>query len=132
MPIPINLDSYHASHNVIFTYYDKDIIFYIIYQYATVNVKKYEFSYYLCSIITKSLKMKGTKIKQENIELLLDINVGSLARKYFNKSGSWLYHKLDGKDGNGKETDFSPEELELLKGAFYDLADRLRKAADNL
>lgn len=76
--------------------------------------------------------MKGTKIKQENIELLLDINVGSLARKYFNKSGSWLYHKLDGIDGNGKETDFSPEELELLKGAFYDIADRLRKAADKL
>lgn len=76
--------------------------------------------------------MKGTKIKQENIELLLDINVGRLARKYFNKSGSWLYHKLDGKDGNGKETDFSPEELELLKGAFCDLADRLRKAADKL
>lgn len=76
--------------------------------------------------------MKGTKIKQENIELLLDINVGSLARKYFNKSGFWLYHKLDGIDGNGKKTDFSPEELELLKGALYDLADRLRKAADKL
>lgn len=76
--------------------------------------------------------MKGTRIKQENIELLLDINVGGLARKYFGKSGSWLYHKLDGVDGNGKETDFTPEELEQLRGAFCDLADRLRAAADKL
>lgn len=76
--------------------------------------------------------MKGTKIKQDNIELLLDINVGSIARKYFKKSGSWLYHKFDGRDGNGKETDFTQEELQQLKAAFYDLADRLRKAADNL
>ena len=76
--------------------------------------------------------MKGTKIKQDNIELLLDINVGSIARKYFKKSGSCLYHKFDGRDGNGKETDFTQEELQQLKGAFYDLADRLRKAADNL
>lgn len=80
----------------------------------------------------KTRNMKGTRIKQENIELLLDINVGSLARKYFGKSGSWLYHKLDGVDGNGKETDFTPEELEQLRGAFCDLADRLRAAADKL
>ena len=76
--------------------------------------------------------MKGTKIKQDNIELLLDINIGSIARKYFKKSGSWLYHKFDGIDGNCKETDFSPEELQILKGAFCDLADRLRSAADKL
>lgn len=76
--------------------------------------------------------MKGTKIKQENIDLLLDINVGSIARKYFKKSSSWLYHKFDGVDGNGKPTDFSPEELETLKAAFCDLADRLRKVADKL
>lgn len=76
--------------------------------------------------------MKGTQIKQNNIDLLLDINMGRLAKRYFNKSASWLYHKFDGRDGNGKETDFSAEELEQLKGAFCDLADRLRAAADKL
>lgn len=44
----------------------------------------------------------------------------------------WLYHKFDGIDGNGKETDFTPEELETLKAAFRDLARRLCEAADNL
>lgn len=76
--------------------------------------------------------MEGTKIKRDNIELLLDINIGSIARKYFKKSSSWLYHKLDGIDGNGKETDFTSEELETLKVAFRDLARRLCEAADNL
>ena len=49
--------------------------------------------------------MEGTKIKRDNIDLLLDINIGSIARKYFKKSSSWLYHKFDGIDGNGKETE---------------------------
>lgn len=76
--------------------------------------------------------MKGTEIKQKNIDLLLDINIGRISRKYFNKSPSWIYHKFDGRDGNGKPTDFTQEEREILKGAFCDLADRLRQAAEDL
>ena len=76
--------------------------------------------------------MKGTDIKQKNMELLLDINIGRLSRKYFAKSPSWIYHKFDGRDGNGKPTDFTQEELQTLKGALCDLADRLRKAAEEL
>ena len=76
--------------------------------------------------------MEGTRIKRENIEVFLDINLGRLAKNYLQKSPSWSYHKLDGRDGNGKETDFTPEELQQLKGALCDLADRIRRAADNL
>ena len=76
--------------------------------------------------------MEGTRIKRENIEVFLDINLGRLAKNYLQKSPSWLYHKLDGRDGNGKETDFTPEELQQLKGSLCDLADRIRRAADNL
>lgn len=76
--------------------------------------------------------MKGTEIKRKNIELLLDINIGRLAKNYFGKSPSWIYHKFDGRDGNGKPSDFTEEELQQLKAAFCDLADRLRRAADNL
>ncbi|MBQ8829595.1 MAG: DUF5053 domain-containing protein, partial [Burkholderiaceae bacterium] len=43
---------------------------------------------------------------------------------------SWLYHKMDGRDGNGKPTDFTPEEAQQLKGALVDLSDRIRRAAD--
>ena len=71
-------------------------------------------------------------IKEKLSDVILDINIAKLANRYFGKSPSWLYHKFDRRDGNGKETDFSPEELQQLKGALCDLADRIRKAADTL
>ena len=74
----------------------------------------------------------ATNAKKKLYDIILDINIAKIAHRYFGKSSSWLYHKFDGRDGNGKETDFSPEELEQLRGALYDLADRIRKAADTL
>ncbi len=73
-----------------------------------------------------------TNAKQKLYDIIVDINLSKLANRYFGKSSGWLYHKFDGRDGNGKETDFSPDELEQLRGALYDLADRIRKAADTL
>lgn len=71
-------------------------------------------------------------VKEKLYDIIVDINLAKIANRYFQKSSGWLYHKLDRRDGNGKETDFTPEELQQLKGALYDLADRIRKAADTL
>ncbi len=60
-----------------------------------------------------------------------DINWAYLAKNYFGKSRSWLYHKFSGMN-NGKPDDFSDLDREKLKGALYDIADRLRKTADTL
>lgn len=57
---------------------------------------------------------------------------GMVAREYFEKSASWFYHKMDGRDGNGKPTEFSLEERAQLKGALCDIADRIRRAADTI
>lgn len=70
--------------------------------------------------------------KQKLSDILLDINISKLANRYFGKSSSWLYHKLDGIDGNGGTGDFSEAELAQLQGALYDLAERIRRAADTL
>lgn len=69
-------------------------------------------------------------MKSKMSDILVSISWSDLSRKYFGKSNSWLYHKMDGRDGNGKPTSFSPEEAEQLKSALCDLADRIRKAAD--
>lgn len=69
-------------------------------------------------------------MKSKMSDILVSISWSDLSRKYFGKSNSWLYHKMDGRDGNGKPISFSPEEAEQLKGALCDLADRIRKAAD--
>ena len=60
------------------------------------------------------------------------ITWGDIARQYFDKSASWFYHKLDGRDGNGRPTDFNIEERARLKGALCDIADRIRRAADTI
>ena len=45
---------------------------------------------------------------------------------------SWLYHKLDGIDGNGGVGGFTEEEKVMLRGALCDVSNRLRAAADRI
>lgn len=70
--------------------------------------------------------------KKRMSDILVAVSWREIARTYFGKSSSWLYHKLDGIDGNGGEGGFTPEETERLKAALYDLAARIRNAADTL
>ena len=65
-------------------------------------------------------------------DILLSMSWADISKKYFGKSNSWLYHKLDGIDGNKKPTEFSEEEKYALKGALIDLSNRIRRAADRI
>ena len=71
-----------------------------------------------------------TTIKERMQDILLDISWRALARRYFGKSSSWIYHKMDGYSGN--DSSFTAQEQAELKGALYDLADRIRRCADTL
>lgn len=74
---------------------------------------------------------KGT-MKSQLSDILLAVSWSDLSRTYFGKSNSWLYHKLDGVDGNKRPTEFTEEERLRLKGALVDLAGRIRRAADTI
>ncbi|MDR0824580.1 MAG: DUF5053 domain-containing protein [Prevotella sp.] len=76
--------------------------------------------------------LKKVSVKQQLSDILLDISWAKVAQKYFGKSSSWMYHKLDGIDGNGKPGEFSSEEKEQLKGGLYDLSERIRRAAESI
>ena len=65
-------------------------------------------------------------------DILLSITWRDIAHRYFGKSSSWLYHKLDGINGNGGKNEFSPDEAKQLQAALYDLSDRIRAAADRI
>ncbi|PJR04308.1 DUF5053 domain-containing protein [Avrilella dinanensis] len=80
---------------------------------------------------TIDVRTKGT-VKQKLSDILLDISMAKISTKYFEKSRSWLYHKLDGIDGNGKPTDFTAEEKETLRAALKDLSSRIDSCADSL
>lgn len=73
-----------------------------------------------------------TDVKQKMSDILIAISWREVARTYFGKSSSWLYHKLDGIDGNGGVGGFTPEEASQLKEALRDLSDRIRRAADSI
>lgn len=77
-------------------------------------------------------QQENQTMKQKLADLLVAISWADLSRTYFNKSNSWLYHKMNGIDGNGKPTHFTDEEKEILKGALYDLSVRIRKAAESI
>ncbi len=71
-------------------------------------------------------------MKAKIADILVSISWREIARTYFGKSSSWLYHKLDGIDGNGGTGGFTPDEAKQLKDALCDLADRIRRAAESI
>ena len=75
---------------------------------------------------------KDNTVKQRLQDILLSVSWRDIANTYFERSASWLYHKLDGIDGNGGVGGFTDKEKEQLRGALVDLSDRLRRAADNI
>ena len=75
--------------------------------------------------------MKQLTVKQKMGDILLDVSWRALARRYFGKSSSWMYHKMDGIYGSNN-AGFTAQEQAELKGALCDLADRIRRGADTL
>jgi len=68
-------------------------------------------------------------VKQQLSDILLDISWAKIAQKYFGKSSSWMYHKLDGIDGNGNKSDFTYSERVQLRNALLDFSERIRNSA---
>ena len=78
------------------------------------------------------ISRRRTEIKDKLDDVLTAVSWRDFANTYFHRSSSWFYHKMDGIDGNGGTGGFTPEEAEQLRGALYDLADRIRRAADSI
>jgi hypothetical protein len=76
--------------------------------------------------------LKKTNVKMQLRDIMLDVTWSKIARRYFDKSASWIYNKLNGIDGNGGNGDFTYAEKLQLKNGLYDFAERIRKAADSI
>jgi len=81
--------------------------------------------------------METAIAKQTTMSALLrdirqDITWSKISRRYFNKSASWIYNKLNGIDGNGGEGEFTYSERLQLKNSLYDFSERIRFAADSI
>lgn len=58
-------------------------------------------------------------------EVLPAISVSYIAHRYFGKSSSWFYQRLNGNKVNGKEAAFTPNELSTLSAALNDIGKKL-------
>lgn len=77
-------------------------------------------------------RCRDNETRRKTSDISCDISWGRLAKRYFSKSASWFYNKMNGMDGNGKPTEFSSEELDTLREALRDLARRINSVADTL
>ena len=68
-------------------------------------------------------------VQQQLWDIIVEVSWGQISEQYFGKSRSWLSKKMNGKGFNGGEGDFTEEEKEQLKGALFDLSERIRKVA---
>ncbi len=82
--------------------------------------------------IEEERTFKDSAVKQRIQDIQLLVSWREIARTYFGKSSSWLYHKLDGIDGNGGVGGFTEEEKVMLRGALCEVSNRIRAAADRI
>lgn len=73
-----------------------------------------------------------TDMRQRCEDLTLAVSWQHFAHRYFGKSSSWFYNKFHARTLNGAQCAFTPEEAEQMRGGLYDLAERIRRVADNL
>ena len=82
-------------------------------------------------IMEISVKQQKGTVRQVLADGYEEVNWAYLAKNYFGKSRSWLYHKFSGMN-NGVADDFSDIEREQLKNSLQDIAGRILQAADKL
>lgn len=75
-------------------------------------------------------KQRAT-VRQVLDDIYEEVNWAYLAKNYFGKSRSWLYHKFNGVN-NGKDDDFSDIDREKLRASLKDIAVRINESADRL
>ena len=69
---------------------------------------------------------KDNTVKQRIQDILLCVSWREIANTYFDRPASWqwLYNKLNRIDDE--------KEKELLRGALFDLSERIRRAAETI
>lgn len=62
-------------------------------------------------------------------EIAHAVSISYIANKYFGKSRSWLYQRLNGHKVNGKQAQFSPDEKKQFALALKDLSIQLQETS---
>lgn len=69
-------------------------------------------------------KVKELTMAEKLGEITDMVSMAYIAKAYFGKSRSWLAHKMNGNTVNGKTSQFSPDELAILRTALQDMSKK--------
>ncbi len=69
-------------------------------------------------------KVKELTMSEKLGEITDMVSMAYIAKAYFGKSRSWLAHKMNGNIVNGKTSQFSPDELAILRTALQDMSKK--------
>lgn len=69
-------------------------------------------------------KVKELTMAEKLGEITDMVSMAYIAKVYFGKSRSWLAHKMNGNIVNGKTSQFSPDELAILRTALQDMSKK--------
>jgi len=58
-------------------------------------------------------------------DIIPAVSLSYIAKTYFGKTRTWIYHRINGSIVNGKPAKFNAEEKKILEGAFRDLGSKL-------
>ena len=84
------------------------------------------------SIAKKQAFIEETKIKMQLMEVTEIVSLSYIAKKYFNKTRTWLYQKVNGNKVNGKAAVFTQEEISTLNFAIQDISKKLSSTVISL
>jgi len=85
---------------------------------------------YMINMLVESGKKIDAFIEEATIKLQLEkvsqiVSLSYIAKKYFHKTRSWLYQKINGCSINGKPAKFTPEEVATLNFALQDISKEI-------
>lgn len=70
-----------------------------------------------------------TEVKLKMRDILMEVNIGRLCARYFDKPGSWLYDRLNGFTEKDEKVELTAEEVAQLRDALLDLSKRIEAVA---
>ena len=91
-------------------------------------------SFYPIWLFTLNLTEGLPDVEVRNMlgEMADALSLSYLAKRYFEKDKTWLYHRLNNSNVNGKPASFSQQELIILADSLKDLSSKLSDISSNI
>ena len=92
---------------------------------------KKEAGQYLVQAMNKR-KRPDVEVRNMLGEIADALSLSYLAKRYFEKDKTWLYHRLNNSNVNGKPASFSQKDLIILADSLKDLSSKLSDISSNI